>query len=36
MLNVLFIGDVIGQPGCEFLRERLPQLKSSIRLILRL
>lgn len=29
MLNVLFIGDVIGQPGCEFLRERLPQLKKQ-------
>jgi metallophosphoesterase (TIGR00282 family) len=27
MIRLLFIGDVVGQPGCEFLRARLPKLK---------
>lgn len=27
MLKLLFIGDVVSQPGCSFLRERLPQWK---------
>ena len=27
MLKILFIGDVVGQPGCEFLRRHLPSVK---------
>ena len=26
-MKVLFIGDVIGQPGCAFVRAKLPNLK---------
>ncbi len=37
MLKILFIGDVVGQPGCEFLRRHLPSVKrltgADIRLI---
>jgi metallophosphoesterase (TIGR00282 family) len=27
MLRVLFVGDVVGQPGCQMLRRELPRLK---------
>lgn len=27
MLNILFIGDVVGERGCEFVNERLPHLR---------
>ncbi|MBC8610574.1 TIGR00282 family metallophosphoesterase [Massilimaliae timonensis] len=30
MLKLLFIGDVVGQPGCEYLRRQLPALKRSL------
>lgn len=29
MIRVLFIGDIIGQPGCRFLRQVLPRLKQE-------
>lgn len=29
-MKVLMIGDVVGKPGCEFLRERLPSLKKEL------
>lgn len=29
MKNLLFIGDVVGKSGCDFLAERLPQIKRS-------
>lgn len=29
MINILFVGDVIGQPGCNYLRKVLPGLKSK-------
>ena len=29
-MKILFVGDVVGQPGCEFLMERLPALKRKL------
>lgn len=29
MIRVLFIGDIVGQPGCRFLRQVLPRLKQE-------
>lgn len=29
MIRVLFIGDIVGQPGCRFLRQILPRLKQE-------
>lgn len=31
-MNILFIGDVVGRPGREFLSERLPQLKREYKI----
>lgn len=31
MLNILFIGDVVGERGCKFVRDRLPQLRQLYR-----
>ncbi|HTT56242.1 MAG TPA: TIGR00282 family metallophosphoesterase [Opitutaceae bacterium] len=31
MVNILFLGDIVGRPGREFIAERLPRLRSDLR-----
>jgi calcineurin-like phosphoesterase len=32
MLRILFVGDIVGRPGREMLMERLPRLRSELKL----
>ena len=32
MLRLLFVGDIVGRPGREMLMERLPRLRSELKL----